>query len=167
MKTVILYATKYGCTEKAAAKLTEKISEQISSDVTKVNLKTQETPDLIEFDCIILGGSIYAGRIQKEIKELIQQSGYLIKEKPLGLFVCCGFQDKAMEQMKEAFGELYDSARVKEYFGAMFNTEKMNFAEKLIVKVVSRSDKAKPPGIIEENIDEFVGKLTAEMAIRS
>ena len=63
MKTLILYATKYG----AAYEIARRIAERIDGAVIH-NLKQDGMPPLEEFDCVIAGSSVYVGMIRKEAK---------------------------------------------------------------------------------------------------
>lgn len=62
MKTIIIYTTKYGCAEKAAYLLRSKLGEGTEA----VNLMHAKEPLLDKYDTVILGGSIYFGKIQKK-----------------------------------------------------------------------------------------------------
>ena len=68
MKTVILYETKTGTTEKCANLLAEKLN-----DVTVINLR-KGALDLNSFDCIIVGGSIRIGALNKYAKKFIEKN---------------------------------------------------------------------------------------------
>ena len=63
MKTIIVYASKHGCVEKCAQLLTAKIA----GAVQLCNLTGEKNVQIADFDTVIIGGSIHAGRIQKEI----------------------------------------------------------------------------------------------------
>ncbi|MBM7614201.1 flavodoxin domain-containing protein [Alkaliphilus hydrothermalis] len=152
MKTLLVYGTKYGCTEKCAQMLKEKLS----GDIDLINLKTSSTVDLSKYNKVIIGGSIYIGQIQKEVKAFCSQNMDLLKEKNLGLFTCCmGEGQRAEEQLNAVFPkELLDLAVAKEFFGGEFIFKKMGFIDKLIVKKVSKITKD-TTNIYEENISRF------------
>jgi len=59
MNILIAYATKYGCTEKCAAVL----SEKLTGKVDLCNLKGGRASDLTQYEKVIIGGSIYMGKI--------------------------------------------------------------------------------------------------------
>ena len=78
MKTLIVYATKYGSTEKCAKLL----SGKLSSEVKLCNLKLEKNIDLSKYDKVIIGTSVYMGRVRKEINEFfISNSNELITKK--------------------------------------------------------------------------------------
>ncbi|NPV82419.1 MAG: flavodoxin [Candidatus Aminicenantes bacterium] len=127
----IAYATKYGTTARAVAIIKDTLGEAVIC-----NLKKDRCPDLENFDWIVIGGSIYAGRVQKEVKKFCQKNLDLLRQKKVGLFICCMYDgQKAEEQFQEAFPEeLRQSARARAIFGGELSFEKMNFLEKLVIK---------------------------------
>lgn len=61
MNTLIVYATKYGCAEKCAMEL----SKEFDGNVEVINLKENKRIDLVEYENVIIGGSVYIRKIQK------------------------------------------------------------------------------------------------------
>ena len=141
MKTLIAYATKYGCAEKCAGTL----SEMLTGQVELCNLKTAKDIDFSKYEKIIIGGSIYAGKVRKEVTEFCSKNLNALKEKKLGLFVCGMLEDQAEVELNSSFPpELLARAITKEFFGGEFQFKKMKLSEKLIVKMVSKADKNRP-----------------------
>ena len=107
-----------------------------------VNIKKDIIPDINSFDNIVIGGSIYAGRIQKEITEFCLKNANILKNKKIGIFVCCMSEgEKAISQLNSCFpNELISMAIAKEHFGGGFTFSKMNFFEKFIIKMVSKKE---------------------------
>jgi len=140
MKTLIAYSTTHGCTEKTAIKLKQYLGEQI----ILVNLKNDSKPKLNEFECVIVGGSIHAGQIQKRVKTFCIDNLEELKTKEVGLFICCFEEgEKAQTQLRDAFPEeLHKTAKTTAFFGGEFDFNKMNFFEKLIVKKVAKIEKS-------------------------
>lgn len=155
MSTLIIYASKHGTTEKCAKNLSEKLTEK--ADL--ISLKQNTELDISTFETIIIGGSIYAGKIQKEISNFCSQNLELLKNKKLGLFICCMNSKEAEKQIENSYPkELLDIAHAKENFGGEFLYKDMNFMEKAIVKMVSKSlpkTDSKASTIFEENINKF------------
>lgn len=67
MKTLIVYGTKHGTTEKCSKLLKDKLS----GEVVIINIKKENMPDITAFNNIIIGGSVYMGQIQKEVKKFL------------------------------------------------------------------------------------------------
>lgn len=151
MKNLIIYGTKHGTAEKCCKLLKNKLS----GEVTIINIKTENSPDLSTFDNVIIGGSIYAGRIQKEIKNFCIKNLDALKSKRLGLFICGLSGDKFEAQLNNAFPkELISAAVAKEFFGGEVVYGKMNFFEKFIMKKITKTDKDFS-NLLEENINKF------------
>lgn len=135
MKTLIAYASKYGCAKKCAIKL----SEKLSGEVDIIDLKAQETPDLSMYETIIIGGSIYMGQIQKQVTKFCKKNTEILKQKRLGLYICCMFTgEKAKNQLKNAFpNELLNIAAAKEIFGGEIIIDKLKLMDRIITKMVA------------------------------
>ncbi len=158
MNTLLVYSSKYGCTEKCAKTL----SKELKDKVDLINLKNAEDIDVLKYDNVIIGGSIYIGRIQKEVVEFCSKNLGILKEKRIGLFIC-GMQEGEVikSELKNSFPpELFNIAVAKEHFGGEFKFEKMNFMERLIVKGVSKisSDRSH---ILKDNINRFAQAMNS------
>lgn len=157
MNTLIVYATKHGCTENCAAIL----SEKLMGKVDLCNLKIVKAVDFSQYDKVIIGGSIYMGKIQKEVSKFCSKNFNLLKHKKVGLFICCMREDIAEMQLNNSFQqELLSNAVVKEFFGGEFIFKKMNVIERFIVKRVSKIDKD-ISNILAENINKFAQSMNS------
>lgn len=156
MKTLIVYATKHGCAEKCALKLKEKLK----GEITLLNLKKTAPEKLEAYSRVIVGGSIYAGKIQKQVRKFCKTNSAVLLKKQLGLFLCHMEVEKAQEEFDAAFPEeLRNHAKAQGLFGGEFNLEAMNFIEKLIIKKVAKIEKS-ISRISDEKIDEFVVQIS-------
>jgi menaquinone-dependent protoporphyrinogen oxidase len=156
MKTAIIYTTKYGSVEKVARKLAELIDPKHTDLIL---LERDISINLQNYDCIILGGSIHAGRIQKKMKAFCESNMVILLEKKVGLFICCMFESKAEEQLQKAYPEVLNLHAIsREYMGGEFNFERMNFVEKMLVRKISG---------VSENISQIddlaIGRLANKM----
>jgi menaquinone-dependent protoporphyrinogen oxidase len=135
MQTSVIFATSHGTTQKVTEKIREHIGE---TNCAIYNLKDNPSIDLSNYQRVIIGGSIYAGTMQKKVKEFCNANIEKLIEKRLGLFIC-GMNEPAFEEeLKNAFPEkLLEHASSKKAVGGEFVMEKLNFFEKLIVKKVS------------------------------
>lgn len=136
MNTLIVYSTKYGCTEKCAGIL----SEKLDGKVDLCNLKTAKPLDLSQYDKVIIGGSIYIGKIQKEVSEFCARNLDVLKKKKTGLFICCMRDGATAEaEIKDNFPkELLNNAVAKDYFGGEFIFKKMKALDRFIAKKVAK-----------------------------
>ena len=136
MKTLIIYGSNHGCAKKCA----ELLEENLKGEVDIVDIRKDITLDLNNYDKVVIGGSIYMGKIQKEIEEVCESYCDNLKEKKLGLFICCMNEENVEKQIKDNFPEkLILSAKVQEYFGGAFNFKDMNFFERFIIRKVFKS----------------------------
>lgn len=158
MNTLILYATKHGATEKCVKTL----STELTGDVVSCNIKKEAVPDLKEFDSIIVGGSIYAGMIQKGIKAFCDNNATILSTKKTGFFVCgMSTGEAARKQLDLVFSQpLLSHATAKEFFGGEVILKKMNFFEKLIMKKIGKIDKDFN-NILPDNIKKFAIEMNA------
>ena len=156
MKTLIIYATSHGCTEKAVKEL----SQKLSGEITALDLKQIKSPSLFEFDRIIIGGSIHAGQIQKQIRNFCSTNLEQLKSKEIGLFICCMYEAEiAREEIKNAFPEeLHQMAKTEAIFGGEYNFDKMNFVEKLLVKKIAKVRESVSK-LDHDSIDRFANKM--------
>jgi len=157
MKTLIVYKSKHGTTEKVARLIAEKLD---SSKTELVNLSKAKTMDIEGFDRIIIGGSIHIASVHKKTKKFCESNTSTLLKKKLGLFLCCmETGEKSIEQFKNAFPEkLRNHAASTALLGYEYNLEKMNFFERLLVKKISGS-KESVSEIDYQGIDRFVTEL--------
>jgi len=158
MKTMIIYSSTYEYTKECA----ERLKEYLLGEVIVVNA-TDVIPQLDEIDNVLIGGSIYMGQIQKNMKEFCASNVALLKEKRLGLFLCCGLPEKFEQAMKDAFPEeLLNKAIAKECFGGELRTERMNVVHKVIAIVMKKAVAKKGKGPIKQ-MPENIAKMAAIM----
>jgi menaquinone-dependent protoporphyrinogen oxidase len=135
-KVLIAYATKHGC----AAECAKVLSGKMNTETNLWDLKEKKDIDLSSYDKIIVGGSIYAGRITKEVREFCTKNESILEDKKLGLFICGTSEgDTAKQQVEASFPQkLLSSALTKESFGGKIQLNKMNFLERKIIKTVAK-----------------------------
>ncbi|MFW6237892.1 MAG: flavodoxin domain-containing protein [Bacillota bacterium] len=157
MRTLVAFSTKYGTTEKAV----EILAKHMKSEVDILDLREfpkEDGPNLGLYDAIAVGGSIYAGKIQREVRGFCLENLEYLLEKPLGLFICCAFGE-AEKQLEAAFSEkLLAHAAVRGYFGYQFNMQRMNFICRSIVRFVT-GIKSTERALDKTSIKQFARKL--------
>lgn len=138
MKTLILYGSIHGCTERCSLSLGEKLY----GEVTIVNYHNEIVLDLTPFQTIIIGGSIYGGTIQKEISSFCRENLPVLLTKRVGLFLCSMMkEEKAQIQLQVAFPSvLLAHAVAVEQFGGEIRWNNLNLMEKLMVKIVAKTE---------------------------
>ncbi|MGL4346008.1 MAG: flavodoxin domain-containing protein [Cellulosilyticaceae bacterium] len=138
MKTLIVYSSKYGATKQCA----EQLAGKLKGDTTLVNLSEQSTIDPKPYDQIVMGSSIYAGCMRKEIKAFCTEYEAVLVQKKLYLFLSC-FDEQGKTRYVEAnLAEgIQKALRETVCCGGAFNLQKMNFFEKFVVKMIAKSQK--------------------------
>lgn len=135
MKIAIVYSSHHGTTEKVAQKISKALNP---GEVEIFNLKKGQIPDVSEFECVIIGGSIHAGSIQKSVRTFCDKNQSELLKKRLGLFLCCMEKSKAQEQFDNAYpAVLRNQAHSCKILGGEFIFNRMNFIEKLMVRKIS------------------------------
>ena len=134
MKTLILYATKHGAARETAERIAKKIPDAVLHD-----LKQPDIPSLADFDCVILGSSIYVGSIRKEAKAFLAQNADRLIEKKLGLFLC-GLQESEEKQFFDAnfSPDILKAAKATGFLGGIFDPNKAGFMERFLLKAVAK-----------------------------
>ncbi|MDW7651899.1 MAG: flavodoxin domain-containing protein [Bacillota bacterium] len=155
MKTLLVYASKHGCTEKCAKMLAEKLTGEIEL----VRLGKGKAPDPKMYDRIIIGGSIHVGKVQKEVLDFSAGHMEVLLQKKVGLFICCGDLTRVETQMKDAFPEpLYSHAIAREHFGHAYDFKKMNFLERTAIKVIAKTSES-VENILVGNLERFAAAM--------
>lgn len=156
MKTMILFASTYGYTQECATKL----AKDLEDDVRLVNIGKDSIPSLEVFDTILIGGSIYMGQIQKNIKDYCVSNEELLKNKNLGFFISSGTPENFDLNIKNAYPEpLLKNALSIENFGGELRTEKMKLSHKLITSIMKKAtakENNSPTKPLPENIKRMV-----------
>lgn len=159
MNTLIIYASKHGTAEKCA----QELSQKLKGKADLYNIKKGKLPELTQYERVIIGGSIYVGRIQREISEFCTNNLALLKQKKIGLFLCCMNQKEYDTQLKNSFpGELIDRAESIGNFGAEFIMKDMNFLEKAAIKMVSKELAKKDPSVGQMDMKKDVSFINKE-----
>ncbi|MDA1478018.1 flavodoxin domain-containing protein [Bacillus changyiensis] len=163
MKTLVVFCSNHGTTEKAVKHLVS----QLPGEIKSIDLKREKIKvDINEFEYVLIGGSIHAGQIQGKLRSFMKNNMEILLHKKLGLFLCCMQEgETAQKQFEQAFPkELRKKAIVHGLFGGEFLVTKMNFIEKAIVKKVS--------GVVTDTsalntkaIKEFVNQLENHMDV--
>lgn len=161
MSTLIVYGSKYGCTEKCVKNL----EKHLAGKVVSVNVGKETVPPIKTFDKVIIGTPIYMGQSRKEIKTFCATYAGELTSKKIGLFLCCGSYEQFGNVIKTAFPvELLEVAKAKACFGGELNLDKMGFTDKLIAKLVIKvsAKQGLPPAALHtENIESFTKAMNS------
>ena len=156
MKTLIIYASRYGYTKDCV----EVLKKMLIGEVFVANVTSETVPSIDEFDNIIIGVSIYMGQIQKKLKLYIFQNLEALINKRLALFLCCSMYENFDQTLKSVFPkELLKIAVAKESYGGELRTDKMNLVHKMItgfIKKAAVKEGKSEPMQMPQNIKKLV-----------
>ncbi len=157
--TLIVFASKHGNTEKCAREL----FHLLDGKVDFCNLTERTTyPDISTYSTIIAGGPIYNGKIEETISSFCYQNEEDLKNKRLGLFICCLYSgDRAERELSESFPEtLLQAAIVTDYFGGEMPKSNLTFLEKIVLNQMIDSNEQFLNNSLEK-IHRFAQKMNA------
>jgi menaquinone-dependent protoporphyrinogen oxidase len=135
VSVLIVYRSKYGFTEGCARAL----ATRITAACEVVDLASRGVPDPRDFDVVLVGGSIYGGKIQREISVFCDRYAPVLREGRVGLFISCLYTgDHARAQMQAAFPDwLTGSAFAAGLFGGEIRYRELRLLDRLLVRTVS------------------------------
>jgi menaquinone-dependent protoporphyrinogen oxidase len=159
MDTLIVYATKHGFTSKCSVILKERLGNRCELHL----LKGHEFPDPIDYQTILIGGSIHAGQIQKVIREFCRFHKDILLARKVGLFLSCMEKgEKALEEFNAAYPDwLRDHAKAKAVLGGAFYFDKMSLFERVIIRKVTGVNET-VERLDSEKIEKFLAELLAD-----
>ena len=156
MKTLILYATKYGAAREIAQRIANNMREAKIYD-----LKNDNIPPLEQFECIIIGSSVYAGNIRKEAKTFITKNLSILQDKKIGLFLSGMAPESGEEKVFESMpAEIVSVAKEKSLLGGIFDPKKANGLERFIMKIVTKQS-----GYVNTISDEKIAQFAEIMKL--
>lgn len=137
MNTLIVYSSKYGCTEKCA----RQIAEHLGGTVELKNLKTSKKDfDLNTYERVIIGSSIYVGKASKETTEFCRRNLDRLQTKKLGLYICCMRDGQiAEDELTAAYPEeLRRQSLACDYFGGEIILNRLSSLDRLMARKAAK-----------------------------
>ena len=157
MQTLVIYASRYGCAADCAGYL----KTHLPGDVTLVDIETSTQEfDLERFDTVVIGGSVYIGKVSKKLRAFCEKSLNLLLTKKIGIFLCCAQTDQADAFLTSNFpAALLSHATTTKTFGSEVRLEKMRTMDRLLLKAVTKGDFSSFQ-ISNENLEAFVREIS-------
>jgi len=162
MKTLIVYATKYGCTQECVSIMKESLQGEV-----KISTAEKCRYDLMHFDTIIIGGSVYMGTMRKDVTKFCKRNEKILLRKKIGLFACC-YTPKGTEGFLETLfpHNLLTHAAYTTIVGGRMDYEKMSFAYRKLFQSLNKIEGFRE-GFVEPKIDvEEIQKLAERVKDR-
>ncbi len=160
MKLLIAYATKTGTTLDCA----EMLGEHFSGHQVFLADLEKEMPSVSDFDAVVIGSHVRAGKIHKRAKQFAAECEGTIGDKRLALYLCCCFSDAADDYFKKNYSEaLLERSLTNMCFGGEIRMDRQKGLDKLIMKIAVHAIKSNNqsedrdvdipmPAILPENI---------------
>ncbi len=150
MKTLVVYASKYGATKKGA----EHIAKGLKGEVKIVSIKDKNDIVLDDYDKIILGTPIYAGMVNKDIKSFCEANKDILKTKKVAVYFSCMDASQIENYLKSNFTEDFiKNLIIVDSCGGAFYFKKMNFFEKFIIKKITQAKTKENPVKVDTKVD--------------
>jgi len=162
MRTLIAYASKHGSARNCARLL----ADSLSGETTLCNLSRDKAPDPAGFDQVIVGGSIYIGKVRPEVTKYLTRYQAELLTKKLGLFICCmATGPDADAQLKAAFpNELQAHAAYAGCLGGGFTFSDMNWLERKMILAITNKTPGAQPVSGKEDIDNLDREAISRLA---
>ena len=126
MKTLILFASRYGATEEIAYML----KSAVGGDVTVRNIRERGIT-LDGYDTVIIGSCVYMFKLDKHIRHFLRRNEKTLMGKRLGVYLCCYTTPGTEGYLEHFFSpELLAHAAAKDILGGKMQYEKMSYAYK-------------------------------------
>ncbi len=140
-KILVAFGSKYGAT----AGIAEKIGEVLRESGFSVDIKPADAAgDLNGYDAVILGSGVYAGGWLKTAADLLKKQEKVLATLPVWLFSSGPtgkgdplelVKDWQFPEMLQPIADRINPRGISLFQGAM-DLDKLNFAEKLIIKAM-------------------------------
>jgi menaquinone-dependent protoporphyrinogen oxidase len=133
MRVLVIAASKHGSTAEIATALGEALAHRgISATVADAG----DVADLEEYDAVVLGSAVYAGRWRKEARELAETHGSFLASRPVWLFSSGPVGDPLKPEedpvdVKQIIAIV--GARGHRVFAGKIDKSRLSLAEKAIV----------------------------------
>lgn len=165
MSILIVFATITGTTQNCANKIKAVIHD---SAVDIVDVKNIKNLDPKKYDTIVLGSSIYMGRINRKMRKFITKNQEMLLNKQLHFFICgMARGEEGIKFLKAQIDEkLFEHAKQVQQLGFELHLEKMNLLYRTIVKKIV--EETKPiVGLDEEGIASFAKMIEISINMES
>lgn len=136
MKVSVIVASKHGST----TEIGQAIADRLTSAGHDVDVRApHEVRDLVGVEAVVLGSAVYAGRWQKEARELVTRLGDELAHRPVWLFSSGPLGDPlkpAEDPVDVAATVEATKAREHRVFAGRIDKDSLSFGEKAIVRAV-------------------------------
>ncbi|MGL4737956.1 MAG: flavodoxin domain-containing protein [Cellulosilyticaceae bacterium] len=160
MKTLIVYSSSYGFTERCAKRLAANLEDADVVRVRKIMM-----PNIKRYDQVIIGSPIYMRQIDTWIKVFCENKLQELLKKEVGIFICCGEVSQADEIIGVSFPkQLLVVAKSVEVLGGEVHFERLRPHHKVVIKAarwigVTDARASEGPGLLYQNHQRLLRML--------
>ena len=132
MKVLIAFRSRYGTTEGCARDL----AAMLRAPSVRVDLARTRSVDFTPFDVVLIGGSIYGGRILPPVTDFCERHRDALVERKVGVFICCLAKGAhARAQLEEAFPTwLLARTFAQAFAGGEIRRARLSLLDRLLVR---------------------------------
>lgn len=155
MNILVAYSSHTGVTRLCARSLADNIPGCTLVDLSK------EQPDPSPYDAVAVGGPIRMGSLDRRAREYLEGCAPLLLKKPLGVFICCGYDEKSGEYFDSNLPEELADHALKASFGGKLDPEGAKGLDRFMIKLMIKSaaKNGETMAFYPERIPEFAAKL--------
>jgi menaquinone-dependent protoporphyrinogen oxidase len=134
VSVLIVFRSKYGTTAACAREL----AAGIGGDIEVADLARARVPPLGGFDTVLIGASIYGGKVHRSVTAFCEREQELLRQRRVGLFLCCLYRgERAAAQLRAAFPEwLAAHAFTRELFGGALHVDRLTLGDRILVQAL-------------------------------
>ncbi|MFO7880536.1 MAG: flavodoxin domain-containing protein [Bacteroidota bacterium] len=155
MRIIILYTTRHGTSQKIARTIQHSSRHQVSL----YNLRHRRSPDLTQYEIVIIGSSVHSGKIPLRLRRYMRKHKSELMQRNLALYLCCMELDKAKMHIENNYpDELRQHAFATACLGGEFLFDKLSREEKAEVKKLTGA-KTSRSKIRHDALQNFIRQL--------
>ncbi len=158
MKTLVIYDTYTGTTEKCAKLL----GERLQGEIHVLRVPRNGNVEVERYDTVVIGSYVHAGKVSRRIARFCKTNLQALLQKRVGIFLCMLDKPENLGRyLNNNFNvSLIEHAFAKACFGSELNFEKMNPIVRFLIKLIIK--KAQPEvGLRPKEIDKFVSTMNS------
>jgi menaquinone-dependent protoporphyrinogen oxidase len=138
MKTLIAYAGKKGATEELA----RTIAAPLNGEADLVNLQKDAEPNPADYDCVIVGGAVFAGTVHKAVRSFCEKHEESLRSRRLALFLCSLREEEVENTFARSFpASLRSQAAQQSWLGGRIRfTDHNVIIRSMLKKIMGTAD---------------------------
>lgn len=142
MKTLILFSGKYGITAAYAREMAALLGDE--AELVDLTVCKPRTVSIKDVERLIIGSAVYAGQARSPFKKFIETYSRDLMQKKV-MFFLCGLTSTEADQQQAIQNiipeDLRNHAQKTGFLPGKMQVEKMNFFERMILKMVEKAQK--------------------------